>query len=309
MPYPRGRALGGSGAINAMAHVRGHRAVYDGWAAAGAAGWGYRGPAAVLQAQRARRAAATRRCAGPTGPVQVAPVPEAAGIRSPARSPQALTALGCPVTDDLSGARQEGVAWADLAIARRPSGSARPTPTCARRWRRPNLTVRDRLPGHPADHPRTAAAPASATCATAAPAQARAGGEVIVCAGAIGSPQLLMLSGIGPADQLRALGIDPVADLPGVGREPPGPPHRHGLLRRRGCRCRASRYNHGEIYAALRSPLAGAGPTCTCSRSCCPSPRPATRPRPAGSRWSAAVSPRTAGAPSGWRPPTRQRRR
>ena len=41
MPYPRGRALGGSGAINAMAHVRGHRAVYDGWAAAGAAGWGF----------------------------------------------------------------------------------------------------------------------------------------------------------------------------------------------------------------------------------------------------------------------------
>ena len=41
VPYPRGRALGGSGAINAMAHIRGHRAVYDGWAAAGAAGWGY----------------------------------------------------------------------------------------------------------------------------------------------------------------------------------------------------------------------------------------------------------------------------
>ena len=55
VPYPRGRALGGSGAINAMAHVRGHRAVYDGWAAGGAAGWGYRGPAAVLPAQRARR--------------------------------------------------------------------------------------------------------------------------------------------------------------------------------------------------------------------------------------------------------------
>ena len=41
MPYPRGRALGGSSAINAMAHVRGHRAVYDGWAAAGAAGWAF----------------------------------------------------------------------------------------------------------------------------------------------------------------------------------------------------------------------------------------------------------------------------
>ena len=52
-----------------------------------------------------------------------------------------------------------------------------------------------------------------------------------MCAGAIGSPQLLMLSGIGPAGHLRGLGIDPVADLPGVGDEPPGPPGRDGLLR------------------------------------------------------------------------------
>ena len=72
VPYPRGRALGGSGAINAMAHVRGHRAVYDAWAAGGAAGWGYRGPAAVLPAQRARRrprpGAARHRRPGPGRP-------------------------------------------------------------------------------------------------------------------------------------------------------------------------------------------------------------------------------------------------
>jgi choline dehydrogenase-like flavoprotein len=82
---------------------------------------------------------------------------------------------------------------------------------------------------------------------------------VIVCAGAVGSPQLLMLSGIGPAGQLRALGIDPVADLPGTGAnlqdhpiamacfEPPEP-------------LPPSRFNHGETYSALRSPLAGAWP-------------------------------------------------
>ena len=52
-----------------------------------------------------------------------------------------------------------------------------------------------------------------------------------MCAGAVGSPHLLLLSGIGPAGQLRALGIDPAADLPGVGAEPPGPPRRPGLLR------------------------------------------------------------------------------
>ena len=76
---------------------------------------------------------------------------------------------------------------------------------------------RDRLPGH---GPRGAPRPVhrrAATSATASPAQRRGAGEVILCAGGIGSPQLLMLSGVGPAGQLRDLGIDPVADLPGVG--------------------------------------------------------------------------------------------
>ena len=115
VPYPRGRALGGSGAINAMAHVRGHRAVYDGWAAGGAAGWGY---ADLLPYFRRSEHAGGRDPAlrGTSGPVRVAPVPE------PGRHPVAvafagsLAQIGCPVTDDLSGARQEGVAWVDLAI-------------------------------------------------------------------------------------------------------------------------------------------------------------------------------------------------
>jgi choline dehydrogenase len=92
-----------------------------------------------------------------------------------------------------------------------------------------------------------------------APASARAAGEVIVCAGAVGSPQVLLLSGIGPAGQLRVLGIDPVADVPGVGQNlqdhpvvlvsyaSPAP-----LL--------VSGYNHGEVYAAVRSARAGACP-------------------------------------------------
>ena len=80
-----------------------------------------------------------------------------------------------------------------------------------------------------------------------------------MCAGAVGSPQLLMLSGIGPAAHLRALGIDPVADLPGVGENLQD----HPVVL--ACYAPAvplprSRYNHGEVYAALRSPLAGAWP-------------------------------------------------
>jgi choline dehydrogenase len=114
--YPRGRALGGSGAINAMAHIRGHRAVYDAWAAGGAAGWGF---ADLLPYFRHSEHAEGRdpSLRGIAGPVQVAAVP------GPDRHPvavafaQALLQLGCPASDDLSGSQQDGVAWPDLAIA------------------------------------------------------------------------------------------------------------------------------------------------------------------------------------------------
>jgi len=91
------------------------------------------------------------------------------------------------------------------------------------------------------------------------PAEAHTAGEVIVCAGAVGSPHLLLLSGIGPAARLRALGIEPAADLPGVGSNLQD--HPIALT------CYAtpeplprSQYNHGETYAALRSQLAGTCP-------------------------------------------------
>jgi choline dehydrogenase len=254
--YPRGRVLGGSGAINAMAHVRGHRAVYDGWAAGGAAGWGF---ADLLPYFRRSERAEGRDLAlrGGHGPVRVGPVPE--GERHPVARAlvAALREAGCPAADDLSGARQEGVAWVDLAIAageRACSAEAYLRPVLSR----PNLTVgtgsvvtrllvrRGRCTG-------------VAYVRDGAPASVRAVNEVIVCAGAIGSLQLLMLSGIGPAGPLRAAGVEPVADVPGVGENlqdhpvvlvsyaSPGP-------------LPVSEYNHGEVYAALRSGLAGACP-------------------------------------------------
>jgi choline dehydrogenase len=256
--YPRGRALGGSGAINAMGHVRGHRAVYDGWAAGGAAGWGFADLLPCVRRTERTQPDNNRDPAlrGTAGPVRVGPVPAAARHPVATAFAEALAGLGCPVTDDLSGARQEGVAWIDLAIA----GGQRVSPADAYLrpvMGRPNLTVEagclaTRLPttggrctgvGYLRDGAAT---------------QASAAREVIVCAGAVGSPQLLLLSGIGPAGPLRALGIAPVADLPGVGENlqdhpivmasyaTTAPPRR-------------SAYNHGEVYAALRSPLAGTG--------------------------------------------------
>ena len=245
---------------------------------------GIYGPAAVLPAQRAgRRPGPGLR--GTAGPVRVAPVPE--GDRHPVAVAfaAALAQIGCPATDDLSGPPQEGVAWADLAIA----GGQRVSPADAylAAGHRPNLTVQTgclvtRL------HVRHGRCTGVSYVRDGAPAEAHACGEVIVCAGAIGSPQLLMLSGIGPAAQLRALGIDVVADLPGVGE---------------------NLQDHPTVLASYApgSPLPPAGTTtgrctrrcaarwpvpaltCTCSRSCCRWPRPGASRRPAGFALVAAV--------------------
>jgi len=256
LPYPRGRGLGGSGAINAMAHVRGHWAVYEAWAAAGADGWGYDGLLPYFKrSEHAQGRDPVLRGTG--GPVRVAPVPEA--HRHPVASAfaRSLCALGYPVTGDLSGHRPEGVAWPDLAI----DGGQRVSPDGAYLrpvMDRPNLTVR-------AGCLVTRLLIRNGLCTGACyvrdgrPEQAHAAAEVIVCAGAVGSPQLLMLSGIGPAARLRALGISLAADLPGVGENLQDHPVAMA------CYASAvplprSRYNHGETYSALFSPLARAWP-------------------------------------------------
>jgi choline dehydrogenase len=256
LPYPRGRGLGGSGAINAMAHVRAHHAVYDAWAASGAAGWAY---ADLLPYFKRSEHAEDRDPAlrGSGGPVRVAPVPETSRHPAAVALAEALCSLGWPVTGDLSGSRQEGVAWPDLAIAdgrRVSSADAYLLPAV----RRPNLTV---LGGCQV----TRLLISGGRCEGAAylrdgvPQQARASAEVIVCAGAIGSPQLLMLSGIGAAEHLRGTGIDPVADLPGTGANLQDHPIAMACYAS-AARLPRSKYNHGETYSALSSARAGAWP-------------------------------------------------
>ena len=109
-----------------------------------------------------------------------------------------------------------------------------------------------------------------------------------MCAGAVGTPQLLLLSGIGPAGQLRALGIDAAADLPGVGENLQDHPAVLACYASPGPLPR-SRYNHGEVYAALRSPLAGAWPDLHLFPILLPAAPAGRQPPPAGYALAAAV--------------------
>ncbi len=249
--YPRGRTLGGSGAINGMAHTRGNRAVYDGWAAEGAKGWGF---ADLLPYFRRTERAPGRdpELRGQDGPIRVGPVPEADRHPVAAAFAAALTASGWPATDDLSGPNQEGVCWVDLAIAdgeRVSSADGYLRPMLGN----PNLVVE-------ADCLVTELRITRGRCTGVgylrggAPEQASCSAEVILCAGAFGSPQLLMLSGIGPAGELRGLGIDPVTDLPGVGQNLQDHPIALTCYAA-GNALPVSQYNHGEMYASLRSGL------------------------------------------------------
>lgn len=213
MFLPQGKVIGGSTSINAMLYVRGNRADYDGWRDAGNPGWGYDDllPLFKLQEHNERLADDYHGTGGPLNvadQVQTNPMSKA--------FVRAAQEAGIPYTADPNGARQEGVFFHQVTQRRARRESAATAFLRPVRNRR-NLTVRTR-----ANATRVLVRDGRAVGLEyqhhGRPRTAYADGEVIVSAGAINSPRLLLLSGIGPADDLRALGIDVVADVPGVGR-------------------------------------------------------------------------------------------
>jgi choline dehydrogenase len=251
---PRGKALGGSSAINAMAHIRGHSAIYDGWATAGATGWGFSDLLPYFKrSERAEgRDSALR---GTDGPIRVGPALDRHPVAEAFASE--LAAAGYPRTDDLSGRHQEGACWVDLAIADGQRVSA------ADGYIRPVLDRRNLVVETDSQVTTLSVRDDRCTGVTylraGRPTEATATSEVILSAGSIGSSQLLMLSGIGPASELRALGVDVVADIPAVGANLQDHPMiltSYASL----AQLPVSEYNNGEMYAAIRSELASAYP-------------------------------------------------
>ncbi len=211
---PRGKALGGSSSMNAMLYVRGRPLDYDGWEAQGAPGWGYRDvlPYFIKSEDNTRGASEYH---GVGGPLRV----------SEQRSPRPLDrqlleaseAAGIPRIADYNGPEQDGASMFQVTQRngqRFSAADAYLRPALGR----PNLEVRIRATVLGVEFEDGRAIGVRLRRGRRGVEVARAEREVLLSAGAIGSPQLLLLSGIGPADELRAAGVEVRHDLPGVGR-------------------------------------------------------------------------------------------
>jgi len=213
MYCPRGRVIGGSSSINGMCYIRGHARDYDSWAQMGLSGWSYSEILPYFRKAETRDLGADDYHGG-EGPLHV----------SRGHTPQPLfkawveagKQAGYPVTADLNGYQQEGLGPMDMTTYRGRRWSA------AKAYLRPAmkrgnvdvatraLTLRVLFEGKKAVGVEYSQG--------GAVKQARAAKEVILSGGSINSPQILMLSGIGPAEHLRQHDVAVVQDLPGVGQ-------------------------------------------------------------------------------------------
>jgi choline dehydrogenase len=211
---PRGRGLGGSALINGMVYFRGNPRDYDAWATAGATGWSYREILPYFRRSEHNENFGSSVYHGHDGPMKVRSVTRPNPLNFSFF--EALASLGYSYRDDLNGADSEGMALRQLSIrggVRETTANAFLKPALGRK----NLIVltetqatRIVLNGRRAVAVEARSAGGSVTL--------KANREIVLTAGAIQSPQLLMLSGIGDGEHLTALGLMVRHELPGVGR-------------------------------------------------------------------------------------------
>ena len=211
MYWPRGKMLGGCSSINAMIYIRGHRGTYEDWVRQGCEGWGYEDLLPLFKRSEKYEEGADE-FHGTGGPLHVAPLRDPNPLSH--RFLEAAESYGLPRNEDFNGPRQEGV------------GFYRVTQKRGRRWSSADAFLR------PAFHRKNLTVRTGAQATRVLLEKGRAvgveylqdgaskivsAGQVILSGGAVASPHLLLLSGIGPAAELQSHGIDVEVDLPGVG--------------------------------------------------------------------------------------------
>jgi len=210
--WPRGKVLGGSSSINAMCYCRGHRKDYDGWAESGAPGWSFDEVLPWFRKSEDQEEGESE-FHGAGGPLSVQNLRHTNPLS--AVFIEAAAQAGHERTNDFNGARQRGFGYYQV------------TQRNGRRWstaaaflrparKRPNLTISTH------SYATRILLEGGRACAIEYRRKGRTltsrAERIILSGGAINSPQLLLLSGIGPAAELQSAGVEPVHDLPGVGR-------------------------------------------------------------------------------------------
>ena len=253
--WPRGNVLGGTSALNAMVFARGHRTDYDNWASMGATGWSFEEVLPYFMELETFEPGGENR--GDSGPLFVSQPEDGLKHEGAIAFMNACSDLGFEETPSFNTARMSGQAWVDFNIRdqrRQSSATAFLRPVMDR----DNVTVFTDAPVQRLNFDGTRCTGVT-YLHDGEPVTVNAQNEVVLSAGAIDSPRLLMVSGVGIAEDLSALGIDVVADLPvgvglqdhvlgaGVNYEATGP-------------VPVSHYNHSEVYmwersdSSLRSP-------------------------------------------------------
>ncbi len=212
MYCPRGRVIGGSSSINGMVYIRGNARDYDGWQSSGAEGWAYRDVLPYFRKAETRLKGGDE-YRGDSGPLKVT----TGACENPLFKAfiEAGEQAGYPYTDDMNGFQQEGLGPMDMTTyegKRCSVAKAYLRPALSRpnlELRLGTLVTRIRIDGNKA---------VGIECVRNGSVENVDAGEVILCGGAINSPQLLNLSGVGDGSRLHDLGIDVKAELPGVGR-------------------------------------------------------------------------------------------
>lgn len=214
IPWPRGRVLGGSSSINGLLYVRGQAEDFDGWRQMGNTGWGWDDVLPYFQRSEKWKGANGCELRGKSGPLSVSPTALKRDIVD--KWIDAAVDAGYTKNPDYNGKDQEGVGYFQLTMdkgRRCSSAVAYLKPVRDRK----NLTV--------ITHTQVKKLILDGTRVTSINAvrkgqdiSIKVRNEVILSAGAIGSPQILMLSGIGAADELKPLGITSHKNLPGVGK-------------------------------------------------------------------------------------------